>query len=111
MASDGHLASERAGADFRPPVTVIIPVRRVNDFVRELVPQLLGLDYPGLKVMVLPDVASAGDGLREDARLHVVPTGSIGPGEKRDRGAALTAGGILAFLDDDGYPSPRWLDT
>lgn len=33
----------------------------------------------------------------------------VGPAEKRDWGAKLSKGEILAFIDDDAYPSPNWL--
>lgn len=35
----------------------------------------------------------------------------VGPADKRDLGAKMAKGEILAFLDDDAYPSPEWLDN
>lgn len=33
----------------------------------------------------------------------------VGPAQKRDRGARKAAGEILAFIDDDAYPTRDWL--
>lgn len=35
----------------------------------------------------------------------------MGPAQKRDDGAKLASGSILAFLDDDAYPSKNWLKS
>lgn len=34
----------------------------------------------------------------------------VGPAEKRDEGGKMAKGEILAFIDDDAYPSPQWLE-
>lgn len=34
----------------------------------------------------------------------------VGPAEKRDEGAKMAKGEILAFIDDDAYPSETWLE-
>lgn len=33
----------------------------------------------------------------------------VGPAEKRDEGVKMSKGEIVAFIDDDAYPSPGWL--
>lgn len=35
----------------------------------------------------------------------------VGPAEKRDVGAKMAQGEILAFIDDDAYPSETWLEN
>ncbi|MCL4543448.1 MAG: glycosyltransferase [Chloroflexi bacterium] len=92
-----------------PLVTVVIPVRHINDYVRESLLHLLCHPYPNIEVIILPDVAADADGVATAERVQVVPTGPVGPAEKRDRGAQLAHGEILAFLDDDAYPATAWL--
>ncbi len=41
--------------------------------------------------------------------VKIIPTGKINPAAKRDIGAEAARGEILAFLDDDAYPSNNWL--
>lgn len=41
--------------------------------------------------------------------MTVIPTGAVGPAGKRDIGAQAARGDLLAFLDDDAYPSKHWL--
>ncbi len=38
-----------------------------------------------------------------------IPTGAVGPGEKRDIGTKHSNGEIVAFIDDDVYPVRDWL--
>lgn len=92
----------------RPFVTILIPVKAVNDYVRENVAACRRLDYPHFEVLVLPDSVPAGLRL-PGARL--LPTGPGGPSMKRDLGVKESRGEILAFLDDDAYPAPHWLSA
>jgi len=72
------------------------------------------LDYPHLEILVLPDSTDSTNPSNPGGRLalvnlRIVPTGSMGPAEKRNRGMEEAGGEILAFLDDDTYPSKDWL--
>ena len=42
--------------------------------------------------------------------LRVIPTGKTRPAEKRNLGIQSAQGEIVAFLDDDAYPVPNWLE-
>jgi cellulose synthase/poly-beta-1,6-N-acetylglucosamine synthase-like glycosyltransferase len=89
-----------------PLVSILIPVKAVNDYVRESVAACRRLSYRRFEVLVLPDEVPRGMKI-PGARL--VPTGPGGPSMKRDLGARRCRGDILAFLDDDAYPAPTWL--
>lgn len=88
-------------------VSVIIPVKKVNDYVRESSRYLAHLGYDNFEVIVFPDVVDESTGLPEDFR--VIPTGEVGPAEKRDMSLTYATGEIIAFLDDDAYPRQDWL--
>jgi glycosyltransferase involved in cell wall biosynthesis len=91
-------------------VAIVIPVKEVNDYIRESLPYIEKLDYDKkfLEVIVLPD---NDDRLTGDFtfKLRVIPTGHIHPGEKRDIGIKNTDAEIVAFIDDDVYPDDRWI--
>jgi hypothetical protein len=61
----------------------------------------------------LPDVTDpVTDGVSVSSdRIRVLATGQVGPARKRDIAAAMARGRILAFLDDDAYPSSSWLQA
>ena len=94
-------------------VSVIVPVRRINGYVRESFAHVCALDGVEIEWICLPDtVHGDDDGIHDDGdRVRIVQTGSVGPADKRDIGAAMARGRILAFLDDDAYPSPEWVSA
>lgn len=96
-----------ADPTFQPYVSVIIPVKRINDYVRETTRHLEVINYDNFEVIVLPDEADKTDVLSADVR--VIATGPMGPAEKRDKGSEYASGEILAFLDDDAFPRNDWL--
>lgn len=88
-------------------VSIIIPVKEINDYIRESVPHILKMDYQDFEILIFPD----SDSTESFEKTRVIPTGSVGPAEKRDLALKHATGGILAFLDDDAYPERRWLDS
>lgn len=110
-------------------VSIIIPVKKINDYILESVPKILALDWPGFEVIIVPDDATSirrqtasllslrGVPLGRRSNLNpaqlkkvrIIPSGKVGPAEKRDLAAKRAKGDILAFLDDDAYPQKKWL--
>jgi len=86
-------------------VSIIIPAKEINDYIRESISYILNLDYQNFEIIVLPDKESN----ETFQKTKIVSTGHIGPAEKRDKGVKLAEGEILAFLDDDAYPRSDWL--
>ena len=84
-------------------VSIIIPVKKINHYIHESIPYLLNLDYKDYEIIILPDEKEELD------KVRIIPTGNIGPAEKRDIGAKHAKGSILCFLDDDSYPRKDWL--
>ncbi len=90
-----------------PKVSIIIPCKQIGDYARESIERCLALDYPDFEIMVLPDLES--DSISPNVRI--IPTGVIGPAEKRDMAANVAEGEILAFIDDDAFPDRCWLSN
>ena len=84
--------------------SIIIPVKSINDYVRETVPHIQRLAGPQWELMVIPNEEEPNE-WPGDGRVRVFPSGRVGPAAKRDMGAAQAKGEILVFLDDDSYPA------
>jgi len=89
--------------------SILIPVKSINDYVRETVQHIQNLSTNNWEVFVLPNNEELSEW--KDERIKVVATGRVGPGAKRDFGADMAVGDILVFLDDDSYPEPNFLKT
>ena len=90
--------------------SIIIPVKGINDYLRESIPHLLALDYQDYEVLILPnEEPSPLESAFVDERVKIIPTGAVSPAVKRDMGAEQAQFEYLAFMDDDAYPSLEWL--
>lgn len=91
-------------------VAIIIPVKEINDYIRESLPHIEAVDYDKrmLDVIVLPDNDGKIEG-KFSFNLRIIPTGHIHPGEKRDIGIKQADAEIVAFIDDDVFPAEHWL--
>lgn len=92
-----------------PRYSIVIPVKEINDYVRETVPHIQQLRSDTWELIILPN-EPAPDEWR-DARIRLLPSGRVGPGAKRDMGAREAKGEILVFLDDDSYPESSLLEV
>lgn len=89
-----------------PKVSIIIPVIAINNYIRESIPKILELDYSNYEIIIIPDLP---DEKCSWPKTRIIPSGKVGPAEKRDMSLICAKGEILAFLDDDAYPERDWL--
>jgi len=71
------------------------------------------LDYPGFEVVVVngPSTDDTDEVLeRWRGRIKVGRCPDRNLSQSRNVGIALAAGEVVAFIDDDAYPDPAWLD-
>lgn len=87
----------------KPKISIIIPVKEVNDYIREFVPIILKQDYEDFEIIILPDKKS----VFKAKKTKIISSGPGGPAKKRDLGAKLAKGDVLFFIDDDAYPVRR----
>jgi glycosyltransferase involved in cell wall biosynthesis len=87
--------------------SIIIPVKAINDYVRETVPYIQSLDMNDWELIILPNEFECNEW--NDERIRLIPSGKVGPAAKRDLGAQYAVGNVLVFLDDDSYPSVNLL--
>ena len=89
-----------------PLVSIIIPAIAINDYIRQSMPEILKLDWTNFDVLIFTDKPD-----RDDIwpKTRIIPSGKVGPAEKRDLALKYAKGEILAFLDDDAFPTRNWL--
>lgn len=96
-------------------VSVIIPFQKESEYLAETLAELRRLNHRQVDVVLLSDGPLAESFAREHLGdypfpCRVIETGPVSPAVKRDKGAEACSGEILAFIDDDAYPAPDWLD-
>ena len=85
-------------------VSIIIPCKEIDDYLKECVKHCKQLDYGNYEIIMLPDSA-----LEKIEGVKIISTGSVTPGAKRNIGIANSNGEICAFIDSDAYPRKDWL--
>ena len=92
-------------------VDIIVPVKEINNYIYEAVPEILDLDYENFGIIIFPDTFDGDEYLtiRKTNKLRIISTGNIGPAQKRDLALKYSDADIFAFLDDDAYPRRDWL--
>src|SRR2546430_12210891 len=112
--------------EFTPFVTVFIPLRGVDDGLRENIAAIFAQDYPSFEIIFVVDrVDDPALSVIEDARRSF--TGAVGPvmqfliaGRAIDQGQkvhnlifavnqAHPKGEVFAFVDSDARPQREWL--
>jgi len=95
--------------------SIIIPVRAINDYIREAIPHHLKQSYRNFEIIIYPNFFSKKEAdlpenqILKDPRVRVIESGNVGPAEKRDLAIRDAKGDVLAFIDDDAYPKKDWL--
>jgi len=84
----------------------IIPVKAINDYIHEAVPNVLKIDRDDYEIIIYPDETTSDIW----PKTKQIRTGHCGPAEKRTRAIHDAAGEIIIFIDDDAYPEPDFLD-
>ena len=90
-----------------PLVSIIIPCKSIDKYVKECVKKCKQLEYKNHEIILLPDEAFSED----MGGVKVIPTGPITPGAKRNIGVSNSKGEICAFIDSDAYPRKDWLNN
>ncbi len=91
-----------------PKVTVCVAVKQWNAYMDECFAACQKLEGDPVEFIVFPDTAPTRP---LPPSVKCVPTGPVGPAEKRDLSLQHAQGEIIAFLDDDTYPVPAWLNA
>lgn len=87
---------------------IVVDYKKENPYLVECFEAIQRQTYRNFEIILVCDYQSKlkYPGLRQKYYGHYV-----GPAEKRDEGARMAKGEILAFIDDDAYPAPNWLES
>ena len=84
----------------------IIPVKEINDYIREAVPKILESERDDFEIIIYPDEVNN----ESWAKTRQIATGHVGPATKRSLAIKDAGGEIIIFIDDDAYPQKDFLD-
>jgi len=83
--------------------TIVIPVKEINNYVRETVPYIQALHDPRWELLIIPNELQQNE-WENDERIRVIASGRVGPAAKRDLALNIGSGELLVFFDDDSFP-------
>lgn len=89
-----------------PKYTFVIPVKEINDYIKETIPRLHSLLRDNFEILVYPDETT------DDTwpKTRQIASGPVGPASKRNLSIRDGKGEILVFIDDDAYPRDDFLN-
>ena len=90
--------------------SIIIPVKTINNYVRETVPYIQAITGCEWELFIVPNLSEENE-WPNDKRISIINSGKVGPADKRDLAAQIVSGDILVFLDDDSYPESSILEV
>jgi glycosyltransferase involved in cell wall biosynthesis len=103
-SSQGRAAG---GEPDRIKYSFIIPVKEINDYIRESIPKILEIPRSDYEVIIYPD---HGYETKENWPKTRQIASDSGPAVKRNLAIRDAQGDFLVFIDDDAYPKPDLLD-
>ena len=92
-----------------PPVSVVVVSRGRPAALRRCLAAIGQLDYPAFEVVTVVDAPGAAAVAALKGRIKIVGCDAANVSIARNRGIAVAAGEIVAFIDDDAVPEPLWL--
>ena len=87
-------------------ISIIIPVREMNDYLAECIDNILKQTYKNFEIIVVSDKK-----ISEKFEKTKIITAKLNPADKRDLAVKKAKGKIIAFIDDDAYPDEKWLEN
>jgi GT2 family glycosyltransferase len=95
-----------------PAVSVVVVSRGRPELLPRCLTGIGQLCYPSFEIVVVADKGgvAAVRAMGWEARVKLVPFDVANISAARNAGIAVSAGDVLAFIDDDAVPEPSWLD-
>ncbi|MDR0358133.1 MAG: glycosyltransferase, partial [bacterium] len=102
-----------AGQNVAPAVSIVVSTSDRARSLRRTLVSFEQLDYPNFEVVVVrgPCTDHTDEVLATFAdRIKIGHCSSLDLSESRNLGIRMASGEYVAFIDDDAYPHPAWLD-
>lgn len=94
-----------------PKVSIIIPFKNINKYVKKCIWGCLELDYNNFDIILLSDNPLKEDFLKSfrKNKIRSIHTGTVHPSEKRNKAIFSLDSEFFASIDSDAYPEKDWL--
>lgn len=93
-----------------PRISVVVCSYNGSRTIRDTLEGLKHLDYPNFEVIVVNDGSTdATPEIAGDYPFRLISTENRGLSNARNTGWQEATGEIIAYIDDDAYPDPHWL--
>ncbi|MFA6296264.1 MAG: glycosyltransferase [Patescibacteria group bacterium] len=86
--------------------TFVIPVKEINDYIRETIPNILEIKRDDFEIIIYPNEINS----EHWPKTKQISTGPGGPAMKRNLAIRDAKGEILIFVDDDAFPKNNLLE-
>jgi GT2 family glycosyltransferase len=94
-----------------PRISVIVCSHNGSQTIRDCCEALLELDYPDYEVIVVDDGSTdATAAIVGEYGFRLIRIENRGLSNARNVGLEAASGEIVAYIDDDAYPGPHWLN-
>lgn len=100
-----------------PKITIIIPVYKVEPYIRKCVESIIGQSYRQIEVILVDDGSPDNCGAicdeyaRSDKRITVLHTENEGVYIARNKALDVATGDYLMFVDSDDWVEPDFCET
>lgn len=108
---------EKEGIAMEPLISIIVPVYKVEAYLKRCVESLLVQTYPNLEIILVDDGSPDGcPGIcdsygKKDQRIRVIHQKNAGLSGARNAGIDIAEGTYLAFVDSDDYVAPDFIQS
>lgn len=93
-----------------PKISVVVCSYNGASTIRGCLDALFEVDYPNFEVIVVDDGSTdAAAQIAEKYPFRVISTPNRGLSSARNTGMLAATGEIVAYIDDDAFPDPHWL--
>ncbi len=112
---DESRAQQARAVDAGPSVSVIVCTRNRERELSQCLDALRAQQYPRFEIVVVdntegsPGVAELVDGFDASIPVRLVVEPEAGLSRARNRGASVSRGAVVAYIDDDARPAGQWV--
>ncbi len=105
------------GVIMMPQISVIVPVYKVEPYLRECLDSVLAQTFSDFELILVDDGSPDHCGTicdyyaSQDKRIHVIHQMNKGQSKARNAGLDIATGKYVYFLDSDDYISPKLFET
>lgn len=109
------MLNEKGQQPYRPLVSVIVPVYKVEDLLARCVDSLRHQSYPDLEIILVEDGSPdrcpemCDEFADQDSRVRVIHQRNAGLSAARNAGLDIATGEYITFVDSDDWVHPEYI--